>query len=113
MAKTGPKPLDPRELIERNVERIPIAGCWLWTAHLNDKGYGKAIVGGWRGRRCVRAHRRSYEVFVGPIPDGLNVLHRCDTPSCVNPAHLTVGTQSENVKQGWDRGRRERQRKGM
>jgi len=56
------------------------------------------------GKRML-AHRASYEVNVGPIPDGLFALHACDTPSCVNPNHITLGTQTDNMRQAAARGR--------
>lgn len=59
----------------------------------------------WNGQRLVAAHRAVYERFVGPIPDGLIVRHRCDNPPCCNPAHLVVGTTADN-----QRDRRERNR---
>jgi DNA-binding XRE family transcriptional regulator len=52
------------------------------------------------------AHRVAYEFGVGPIPDGLFVLHECDNPKCCNPAHLRVGTQAENIRQCVERGRK-------
>lgn len=75
-------------------------GCWEWTAERNRKGYGIF----WRNASMTGAHRASYELHVGPIPDGLHVLHRCDNPPCVNPAHLFLGTNQDNVD--------DRQRKG-
>jgi len=53
----------------------------------------------------IRAHRWAYETFVGPIPDGLGVCHHCDTPSCVRPDHLFVGTQKDNVRDCISKGR--------
>lgn len=73
----------------------PDPDCWLWTACLDDKGYGRIGLGGKHGR-AMQAHRASWLVFLGEIPEGLCVCHRCDVPKCVNPAHLFLGTQTEN-----------------
>ena len=78
-------------------------GCWLWTGGKQRGGYGEMKIS--PSRKTRSAHRLSYEHFVGPIPRGLCVLHRCDTPSCVNPAHLWVGTQAENVADMTRKGR--------
>lgn len=75
--------------------------CWLWTARKNADGYGEIIVDG----RKDRAHRVSYRLFIGEIPAGLKVLHSCDTPACVNPAHLSVGTDLDNTHDKQARGR--------
>lgn len=72
-------------------------GCWLWTAYTNPQGYGciQTFVDG--KRKHVRAHRLSYVIANGPITDGMQVCHTCDVPSCVNPAHLWLGSNMDNV----------------
>ena len=76
-------------------------GCHIWTASVNHKGYGTV---GFNGK-TYRAHRVSYTIYKGQIPDGLQVCHRCDNPPCVNPAHLFLGTQSDNEKDKIAKGR--------
>lgn len=68
--------------------------CWPWTGCTTANGYGRASRDGGAN---VLAHRRAYELVFGAIPDGLVVLHQCDTPACVNPAHLRIGTQHDNM----------------
>jgi hypothetical protein len=93
--------LDPsgiKDLIEARSERIPETGCWIWTGPLRGNGYGGF------GKKDY-AHRAAYRAYHGKIPDGLQVLHRCDVPLCVNPAHLFAGTQKQNVHDARIKGR--------
>lgn len=76
------------------------AYCWLWTASCRDTGYGQIRV----NKRSVKAHRFSWELANGPIPLGLCVLHKCDTPACVRPDHLFIGTQQDNMKDMHNKG---------
>lgn len=86
------------------------ASCWLYTGYLDRNGYGQAYAG-WRDgdpSATVNAHRLSYVIANGRIERGVVVMHSCDVRNCVNPAHLRVATQSENIA---DRVQKNRNRK--
>jgi hypothetical protein len=83
----------------KNVDKTD--GCWNWTGTLTEKGYGrfKTSTKNWR------AHRLSYEMHCGAVPDGMQVLHECDNPSCVRPDHLFLGTNADNMADKCAKGR--------
>ena len=69
------------------------SGCWEWTGTRNQYGYGIVLM---KGEKGMRAHRFSYELYIGKIPNGKIVMHTCDHPPCVNPQHLRLGTKADN-----------------
>ncbi len=79
-------------------------GCWLWQGRRNRTGYGVFDTNE-PGRPPRLAHRVASQLQEGPIPEGVYVLHRCDTPDCVRPSHLYRGTQVENMRDMKTRGR--------
>lgn len=85
------------------VEIIPFHSCWEWTASFKDKRnrYGSICLNG----KPYPAHRLSYEMHNGKIPNGFHVLHSCDNPPCVNPKHLRIGTNADNSRDRVIRGR--------
>ena len=97
----GAKVKDWKEYIERRSIPLPMFGCWLWEGCTVKGGYGLAELLGKR----MTAHRISYAAFNNGIPDGLDVLHKCDVPSCVNPLHLYDGTDQDNTNDKIERGR--------
>ncbi len=80
----------------------PNSGCFIWTGNLSWNGYGTLKMGYKRegNRRTEWAHRAAYEYFVGPIPEGLDLDHKCRMRCCVNPDHLEPVTRGENTKRG-------------
>jgi len=78
--------------------------CWLWTAN-KHLGYGRIKRGPADGVGCIAAHRLSYEMAFGPIPEGMFVCHKCDNPSCVRPDHLFLGSPQDNVDDMYRKGR--------
>jgi len=83
-------------------EAVDVSGdCWEWRGSTRGHGYGALRVNG----RTTSAHRFSYELAYGPIPDGLFVCHHCDNPPCVNPAHLFIGTCKDNTRDMLSKGR--------
>lgn len=83
--------LGPEDVFESRYEKSD--GCWIWRGGKNGYGYGIFLL---PGEIPVRAHRYAYERVHGPIPDGMIVMHSCDNPPCVNPAHLSLGTRDDN-----------------
>jgi hypothetical protein len=83
------------ERFYNKITRIPESGCWLWDGYL-CQGYGSFSLNG----KQQQAHRVSYELHVGPIPEGLQIDHLCRVRCCVNPAHLEPVTQRENLLRG-------------
>ena len=88
-------------LFETRVVEVLPSGCHIWMGGVNDQGYGLIR----HGQRHKRAHRVAWEMANGPIPEGMVILHSCDLPSCVNPCHLTAGTQADNLKDMFAKGR--------
>lgn len=97
-----------RPLVERFEEKYipePNSGCWIWTASSSKGGYGAMTIGG-RNGRAEKAHRISYQIYKGNFDKSLDVCHKCDNPSCVNPDHLFLGTHQDNMKDMQNKGRR-------
>ena len=92
--KNGPVP----------AHRPDLGPCWLWTGYRYPKGYGRASDPRVASRQTY-AHRLAWELTNGPIPDGMQVLHACDNPPCCNPAHLSLGSNLENVRDREAKGR--------
>ena len=85
---------------ESKIEKMP-NGCWIWTGTKDLKGYGAIRFNG----KMHKSHRVAYEIYVGEIPKGMLCCHHCDVPSCCNPDHLFIGTNSDNMRDMYKKGR--------
>lgn len=92
------------ERLMAGVEPDLRTGCHLWQGALDDHGYGRINLGR-RGEGQEKTHRLAWAWKNGPVPDGLSVLHSCDTPRCCNPDHLFLGTQLDNMRDMVRKGR--------
>jgi hypothetical protein len=80
------------ELLDNRINKTE--SCWLWTGSLFKQGYARLY---FKGKR-LKGHRVSYELYKGPIPNGLYICHKCNVKHCVNPQHLYAGTQANNMQ---------------
>lgn len=94
--------LEARERFERLFIPEPNTGCWLWLGSVNAEGYGKFLVEKSRGPEL--AHRAAVELYTGHrIPQGVLGCHHCDTPACVNPSHIFLGSHADNRRDSIER----------
>ena len=92
-----------RPIADRLSEKLSINEdeCWIFNGAKTPKGYGLIAYKGIE----IYTHRITYELHIGPIPEGMLVCHTCDVPSCCNPSHLFLGTSQDNVDNMMDKGR--------
>lgn len=114
-SRWGTRRGEPRRFVKGHATRTPVTdrfwchvikndepdACWLWLAARDKNGYGYTSV----NRKHVKAHRVAWELTNGLVPAGLFVLHKCDRPQCVNPTHLFLGTQIDNMQDAARKGR--------
>lgn len=101
VTKPNPIPLVKRQIVKFWTYVKKTDSCWLWTRYRQSHGYGAMYFNSTR----QLTHRISWQLANGAIPPGMNVLHRCDVGACVNPDHLFLGTQPDNVRDMIDKGR--------
>ena len=89
----GAKPRPIKDRFEEKYIPEPTTGCWLWTATADSRGYGSIHF----GNKMKKAHRIAYMLYKSTPPEDMEVCHLCNTPSCVNPDQLFLGTRSENM----------------
>jgi hypothetical protein len=94
-----------KDRLLHRIRKMP-SGCWEVQFGINKQGYGVISVGQGKNPEKYQAHRVAYEVFVGEIPNGLFVCHKCDNTKCVNPDHLFLGTHTDNMRDMINKGRR-------
>lgn len=93
-----------QESFEKKFERVPWSGCWIWTSSTNPRASSPQSLFYFSGKKKI-ASRVAYELYVGPIPEDQIVRHICDNSLCVNPNHLELGTQYDNMQDRINRGR--------